>query len=77
MDRTFEVGDKIAYTADFVRGPGGYSDDVGKRRGTVVGHHKLAFGDRTFPRVKWDDEDNTALVHPKNICRVGSPAMYA
>jgi len=76
------AGDRVAYTARFVRDAGGGLHETGARRGTVI---RL---DPPLVYVRWDDEDLTGYdadpelrdfvrdhgqpVHLANVCKVGS-----
>ena len=77
-------GDRIAYTAKFLRQIGGRYEE-GQRRGTFLGPHPRL---KKFVYVRWDDEDlsdytddpeyqesvreNGQMVLAVNIAKVGS-----
>lgn len=84
-----EPGDRVAYSAKFLKNTGQFTDDAGQRRGTFVKY----WGDDRVARVKWDDFEDRAPYYAKqwgqdyvddarehgqcvlavNIAKVGSP----
>jgi hypothetical protein len=61
---TIEVGDRVAYSAYFLRSIGDISAARGNRRGTLAG-----FNDEVpfLAEVKWDGEPDTMLVNIGNL----------
>ncbi len=67
MKKNLKIGDRIGYTAAFVRMMGG-GYDIGQIRGTVsdIG----TFGEATLITFKTEDGECRALA--SNLCKVGS-----
>ncbi len=77
MKRSFNAGDRVAYTASFVRGVGGSLLSIAKRRGTIMPaeSHSASYAERVAI-VKWDDEpEEHKMVLSCNLARVGSVAF--
>lgn len=77
-----KVGDRIAFTAEFVKTAGEGRKDVADRRGTVIstllrdGYLALGPGNGSpHVLVQWDDRKIQKLVAESNICKVGSIAF--
>lgn len=67
-----KVGDKIAYTAAFLRGTGQYTGDVPQAKGIVLA--LVPLGETVLAEIAWDTPDLPRRVHVANICRVNSIA---
>lgn len=69
-----KAGDRVCYTARFLRSIGCYGGDTAFRRG-VVTPEGSDMGPE-FVKVRWDDdpEGEAKLVRAVNICKVGSLA---
>ena len=90
MPRAIQVGDRVAYSAAFLRSTGQTSsvDDVGGWRGTVTALRELTPG-FTLAEIAWDsigrsanapkhgNDNGPCRVNVKNLARVGTPAMSA
>lgn len=59
-------GDRVAYTAAFLRNTGQHTGPAGKRRG------ECCRVEGRFAHVLWDGDDHQTMVAVSNICRVGS-----
>lgn len=68
---TWKVGDRVAYTRDFVRCVGGYAKNVADRRGTIVSGIKVQSSNRLYLRIQWDDNrGQTGTVLSSNVIHV-------
>lgn len=67
--KTLKAGDRVAYSAAFLRSIGAQTGDAGFVRGTYQGEQKV--GQRMFARVLWDGDDEPKLVCRPNIAPVG------
>ena len=67
------VGDRVGYSAVFLRNTGQYTGPAPSRRGVILHIDEPApgFG---LARVKWDGEANPTSVNIKNLARVGTLA---
>jgi hypothetical protein len=71
---TFNPGDRVAYSRNFVKGPGGCLKDIADRRATV---EKLVYpvrgsADKGFYRVVWDDSPNEgSIILSTNLVHAG------
>ncbi len=73
MKRSFNAGDRVAYTASFVRGVGGSLLSIAQRRGIVS---TVSTDNARTVTVQWDDEpEEHKLVLSCNLARVGSVAF--
>jgi hypothetical protein len=69
------VGDKVAFSANFLRSIGARTGPMGFARGTVESIKKMGPLDiATVNWGKWTD-DASPRVNIKNLARVGTPAM--
>lgn len=59
-------GDRVCYSARFLRSIGCYTGETAFRRGTLV-----ALGE-PFATVQWDDDGETMCVRLDNLAVVGS-----
>ena len=75
MSKKITIGDRVAYSATFLRSIGCYSGDMAHARGTVSA--MLPFGNRFVAIIEWDRPDIPAKVVTANLAKVGSPAMNA
>jgi hypothetical protein len=67
------VGDRVAFTAPFLRNTGQYTGDVPRARGTVAA--LVPLGDTMLAEVDWNTPDMPRRVHVANLCRVNSRAF--
>lgn len=68
------LGDKVAFSAAFLRSTGQFSGRTPALRGTVAAIEDL--GGCVLALVQWHD-GTEFRVNVKNLARVGSPAMNA
>ena len=54
---SFTAGDRIAYTAKFLKNTGQFTGPSGQRRGEFLKYWEM---DSRFARVRWDDFDQGA-----------------
>jgi hypothetical protein len=72
------IGDRVAYSANFLRSTGQVVGEAGFQRGTIVEFEPL--GSITLARVKWDNPDWNFFitsVNVANLAKVGTAAMNA
>ena len=72
-----KVGQRVAYSAKFIRTAGGYSKDIADMRGTIV-EVKGKVGGSTLVKVAWEgDEEPTrgALTCHLSLAEKGSPVQ--
>jgi len=71
MGTKLNVGDKVSYSATFLRSIGVYTGPMPFARGTI---EKIDdFGNVALAMVNWDDEEIPPRVNIKNLVKVGSP----
>lgn len=68
----FEIGDRVAYKAAWLRSVGA-DRELAQARGKVVGLQKL--GQNTLVEIEWESGDFPKRVLAPNICKVGSVAF--
>jgi hypothetical protein len=69
------VGDRVAYSAAFLRGTGQFTGDVPHARGEVKA--LLPLGETTLAEIAWDRPDLPARVNVANLCLVGGRGFSA
>ena len=72
---SIQVGDRVAYSAKFLRSIGCYSGDMPHARGTVTALQPL--GQTTLAVVDWNTDEIPRRVNTANLAKVGTPAMNA
>jgi hypothetical protein len=72
MTNALKIGDRVGYSAAFLRSTGMYAGEEPFMRGEVIGFEPGS-NDFTFAVVKWDGH-GTRLINAKNVARVGSLA---
>lgn len=72
--KQFTAGDRVAFSAAFLRSTGQLTGRVPFLRGTVVSLDDL--GGRVLALTQWDD-GTESRANVNNLARVGSPAMNA
>lgn len=75
MSKKISIGDRVAYSAQFLRSIGCYGGDMAHARGTVSA--LLPFGERFLATIEWDLPDIPAKVVTANLAKVGTSAMNA
>jgi hypothetical protein len=75
MKKQIEVGDKVAYSGQFLRDTGQQAGESGHMRGTVI--EVMGSPDWRLCVVAWKNgrQARTSRVLDKNLARVGTPAM--
>ena len=73
--RALQIGDKVAYSASFLRSIGCFTGDMPHTRGIITDIQPI--GERQLVTVNWDCEDIPPKVISANLARVGTPAMSA
>lgn len=53
-----QVGDRVAYSAKFLRSIGDYSHQSASMRGTVQGLRPMAHSKNVLVKIKWDNDDD-------------------
>lgn len=78
MKTTYKVGDKVAYSAKFLRSIGCYTGDMPQARGVITALGEISRGGTVIATIEWDRAgDCPEKVNVANLARVGSSAMYA
>ena len=81
-NRNLQVGERVAYSAAFLRSTGQVVGPAGARRGVIIGFDVLS-RDTTLARIEWEgepprqDDGEPWRVNVLNLARVGSAAMSA
>ncbi len=70
-----KVGDKVGYSAAFLRSTATYTGSLPQARGTITKLEPL--GECTLATVSWDIEDIPERVLVANLAKVGTSDMYA
>lgn len=66
--KDFAIGQRVGFSADFIRSVGsGPTDDLRRKHGVVVGH----LGDKLV-RVKFDGEEEPRAVSACNLAKPGT-----
>ncbi len=73
--KALQIGDNVAYSANFLRSIACYTGDMPSARGIVTDIKPL--GERSLLTVNWDNEDIPSKVISANLAKVGSAAMSA
>jgi hypothetical protein len=68
-----KIGDRVGYSAAFLRSTGQFTGRKPFLRGTIIGIEEIAPGTQ-FAGVIWDCSLDPRKVNVKNIARVGSLA---
>lgn len=68
-----KIGDKVAYSVQFLESIGACHTEIARWRGTVIGAQKL--GDRTLVKVRWDP-DNVMNITEQNLAIVGPNTKF-
>jgi hypothetical protein len=71
--RGITVGDRVGYSAAFLRSTGQYTGTAPFRRGVVQSIDAPAPG-FTLAQIKWDGEHDPTSVNIKNLAQVGTMA---
>lgn len=67
--RPIAVGDKVAYSAAWLRSTGQFTGDLPHARGTVT-DLKVLSADVVLATVDWQNEEIPNRVNVRNLCRV-------
>jgi hypothetical protein len=71
-----QIGDKVAYSATFLRSTGNYTGPIPHARGTVT-ELKVLSPDVTLATVDWNDDEVPIRVNVKNLCRLNERGFSA
>ena len=72
-----KIGDKVAYSAKFLRSVGAFCGPMGFARGKIIGIKALS-SECQIATIEWDkDADMPQKVNVANIAKVGSSAMVS
>lgn len=63
------IGDKVAYSVDFLRSIGVFTGDMPAARGVIENITEL--GQTKLATIKWDSEEIPPKVNVKNLAKVG------
>lgn len=74
--RTIVAGDKVAYSANYLRSIGVFTGDLPAARAIVTEIEDLG-GDFILAALTWDHPGLPAKSNIRNLALVGSPAMSA
>jgi hypothetical protein len=75
-----QIGDRVAYSANWLRSTGMYVGELGFWRGTVTNMQTHGSKDFVLATVTWDKgkgPDEPSLILAANLAKVGTPAMSA
>lgn len=75
MAKTFQVGDKVAYSAAWLRSVGLYAGDMPHARGTVVAVKTLSAGVPQLVEIEWGNPDIPRKVIAANLTLVSRIAQ--
>lgn len=70
-----KVGDRVAYSAAFLRSTGQHTGDIPHAKGTVTELKQL--GEVTLAVIEWGNPDIPEKVNVKNLCHVGGRGYSA
>lgn len=69
--RPFAAGDRVKYSARFLKNIGTHpTDELWRVRGTVQGE-PYQIGPLRMVKVQWDDEDEPRPILTDNVCKKG------
>ena len=75
---TVEIGDKIAYSVQFLKSIGMSHTDMGRARGIVTEVATIGKGcSLILARIDWQGGDMPERVNVQNLAKVGSNARFA
>lgn len=76
MSKTFkiELGDKVAYSVQFLKSIGMSHSDMARARGEVTGFTPL--GERRLVHIKWTNADMPEKVLEANLAKVGANLRF-
>lgn len=57
-NKTFQIGDRVAYSASFLRQIGLYGHGIAQDRGTVTNVRKLPHSKNTHVCIAWDNDND-------------------
>lgn len=58
MKNNFQIGDRVAYSASFLRQIGLYGHGIAQDRGIVTGVRPLAHSKNCHVSIKWDNDND-------------------
>jgi hypothetical protein len=73
--KTFEIGDKVAYSVQFLKSTGQTTGNVPFARGIIKSFKRMG-GIHSFCIIEWNDPDIPTLVNPFNLAIVGSNRRF-
>jgi hypothetical protein len=73
MNSHLKIGDRVAYSADFLRSTGMYTGEEPGMRGTVKGFEDISHG-FVLALVDWTGH-GTRKVNVRNLAKIGSLAF--
>ena len=72
----FKIGDRVAYSVQFLASIGMSHTFMGRARGKIIGLDKL--GERALVRIQWDNtEDPPVRVLDANLALIGPNPRFA
>lgn len=74
--RSFNTGDRVAYTAHFLRSIGCHTGEWPRLRGTIQALVYETKETRLYS-VKWDTDPEPATINAFNLAKVGTAAFAA
>lgn len=73
LNKTFQVGDRVAYAAAFLKSTGQYTGPLPRLRGTVQAIE--SFGPHDLVTIAWDNYRAPSQYHDDGLGRVISPNL--
>ena len=73
---TFKVGDKVAYSAQWLKNTGQQTGDIGFARGVITGFTELS-KECVLAEVNWGSDEFPKRVNTKNLAKVGPNPKFA
>ena len=70
------IGDRVAYSANWLRSTGNYAGRLPFLRGEIINLEDLC-KDFTLAHVQWEGVDEPAKINIRNLAKVGTAAMNA
>lgn len=70
-----KIGDKIAYSVQFLRSIGMSHSDIARARGIITSLRTV--GETILAEIDWHDEEIPARVNVKNLTRVGLNTRFS
>ena len=75
MKTKFEIGDKVAYSVQFLQSTGQYTGEIPAARGVITGLKNL--GSTTLAEIDWGNDNIPPRVNTTNLAKVGLNTRFS